>query len=65
LNSPGLALALAMNSAMVPAKSGFASIRLGEVASSEIGVKSLAGSKGTLRYSNGFTTSTLDVSRRV
>ena len=50
-----------MNSVMVKAKSGFATIRFGEVPSSEIGTKSFTGSNGTLLYSNGLTTSTLDV----
>ena len=54
-----------MNSTMVLAKPGRATIRLGEVPSSEIGTKSLAGSNGTVLYSNGFTTNTLDVRRSV
>ena len=54
-----------MKSINVLAKSGFASIRLGEVPSSEIGTKSLTGSYGTLLCSSGLTTSELEHSSSV
>ena len=56
---------MAMNSIRLLAKSGFASIRLGEVPSSEIGTKSLIGSYATVLYKSGLVTRELEQSSSV